>query len=238
MSNELNDLLTAPAVNAEVSAEQISNLLLGGGDSYSMDDEESVSAYKQKLFADIKTLRIFAEANELDSQKIVAAITPYYVNKITTDLDHSFERLEAVAMERDTYVSTYIDENEASLVLWCCKEADGSQVSFDDISLPYHTTSQLGEDYRPKYSDTVVYGQSVDPMKAVKLYNDNKAEIVELNIYNCLRDVGCLFDYLIKYIKNGLNDEEIVVALENLDAEEELDNDVEVVAAQTPKLTP
>jgi hypothetical protein len=229
MSNTENNALLDTTPVSDTSPENIANLLLGGGGAIIMDDDEaSLLAYEQKLLSDIQSLRVFAEANELDSKKIVDAIEPYYTKQIPEDLEHAFSRLEIVAMEHETYVSVYIDETEASLVLWCCKDADGSQVKFDDVYLPYHSVSDLGADYRPKYSNSIIYGQSVDPMNAVRLYNNHKAEIVELNINNCLRDIECLFEYLVKYIKQGLSDVEIAKALDNIDSE--LDNEAAIAA--------
>lgn len=237
MSN-VSDNSQSISTTIDISPEHVANLLLGGdGAVYDGDDEESVLAFEQEFLSDIETLRAFAVANELDIQKIIAAIAPYYTNKIPADLEHSFSRLESTALERDTYVSVYIDEEEASLVLWCCKNEDGSQVAFDDLYLPYESIREFGEDYRPKYSAEVVYGQSVDPMKAVKLYNSHKAEIIELNIKNSLRDVEALFGYLVKYIKDGLTSQEIIEALDSLGSES-ADNEVESSESYAPTLTP
>lgn len=231
-----DDLTLVSTPTLDISPEHVVNLLLGGDIFVNIDDEESILASEQKFMSDVETLRAFAVANDQDTQKIIAAIAPYYTNKIPADLDHSFSRLEATAMDRDTYVSVYIDEDEATLVLWCCKNEDGTQVSFDDVYLPYHSIHEFGEDYRPKYSGDIVYGQSVDPIKAVRLYNNYKTEITELNINNGLRDIECLFGYLVKYIKDGLTSAEIVVALDSLDSES-MDSEVEVsasIAAPTP----
>jgi len=205
----------------EVSLEeQVVDLLVG-------DDQDS------SLIYEIEVMRSFAVANELDSQKMLAVISPVFTKKVPTYLDGAFLRLEEYTLnpEPDTYVSVYINEDEAFL--------DISHCQFDELEiyLPYNLINELGKDYRPKYSDSGVYCQPVDPIKAVQLFKNqnHKDEIIELNVNNYLRDMESLFDCLNKYIKQGLTDAEIIAAFDAI-ANEPIDNKVEeTLSAPKPR---
>ncbi len=213
---------TEPSISsmaAGLSPQHVTNLLFGGAIMTWSDEEESIRLYEQTVLALIEQLRGFVVANDLDLQKIMAMLTPCFNEQISEDLEQSFSRLEATALEHDTSVSIYTNESEITMVLWCCKNEDGTQVRYDDIYLPYNSLQDLGEDYCPKYLDTFLGGQRVAPIKAVRLYQNHKAEITDLNVKNSLRDFEEFFKYLIEYINLGLTNEEIVEALDNIDAD-------------------
>jgi len=212
------------------SAEYIANLLLNSDDA-SWENDES-------LLAITESVRGFAIANGLDSQNMINALEPEYAKQISTALDHTFSRLvEITATDPAADVSAYIDADEAVLYLSRCKDADGTPVKFEEIFLPMNSINELGANIRPKYDNMRVYGLQVEPINAVKLYNNHKAEIIELNINTYLRDIQPMFDYFIGFIKTGLNNQEIIAAFDALDSDTD-DNDAEHAAYAPSPMSP